>query len=55
MIGVNVVKYNIQERIRHVAGNGSFQAMDASYPIDEVYWPAWIKEEVEKFHGYRAS
>jgi hypothetical protein len=47
------VKYNLQERIAKVAGNGSFQALDASYPISEDYWPDWLKKEVEKFRKYR--
>ena len=41
------------ERIKEVAGDGSFQALDASYPIHETYWPDWLKTEVEKFHRYR--
>lgn len=54
-IGVDEVKYNTQERIEKVAGHGSFQALDASYPIDEEYWPDWLKEEVEKFNRYRSG
>ncbi len=27
--------------------------LDASYPISEQYWPAWLKEEVEHYHHYR--
>jgi amidophosphoribosyltransferase len=49
LIGVDEVKYNLQERIAKVAGDGSFQALDASYPISEDYWPDWLKKEVEKF------
>jgi glutamine phosphoribosylpyrophosphate amidotransferase len=55
MIGVDEVKYNTLERIKNVSGDGSFQALDASYPIEEAYWPDWIKEEVEKFNRYRTS
>jgi len=53
LIGVDEVKYNLQERIKKVAGNGSFQALDASYPIAEEFWPDWLKEEVDKFTRYR--
>lgn len=53
LIGVDEVKYNSLERIREAAGDGSFQALDASYPIAEEFWPDWIKAEVEKFHRYR--
>gem|GEM_PF-368073 len=53
LIGVDEVRYNVQERIRKVTGNGSFQALDASYPIDEEFWPGWLKKEVEKFKRYR--
>lgn len=49
------VKYNLQEIIRKAAGDGSFQALDASYPISEEFWPDFIKVEVEKFHKYRRS
>ena len=42
------------EIIKKVAGDGSFQALDASYPIDEAYWPNWIKGEVERYHRYRS-
>jgi len=53
LIGVDEVKYNLQERIKKITGDGSFQAMDASYPISEEYWPDWLKTEVEKFHRYK--
>ena len=53
LIGVDEVKYNTLERIRKIAGDGSFQALDASYPIAEEFWPDWLKQEVEKFHRYR--
>ena len=53
LIGVDEVKYNLQERIRNVAGEGSFQALDASYPISEEYWPDWLKAEVEKYKKAR--
>ena len=53
LIGVNEVKYNTQERIQKAAGSGSFQALDASYPIDRKYWPDWLKLEFERFRHYR--
>ena len=53
LIGVNEVRYNLQDRIQKTAGDGSFQALDASYPIDEEYWPDWLKNEVEAFTRYR--
>ena len=53
LVGVDEVKYNTQEIINQVAGDGSFQALDASYPIEEQYWPDWLKQEVEKYHYYR--
>ncbi|MCF8128413.1 MAG: hypothetical protein K9N10_07845 [Deltaproteobacteria bacterium] len=53
LIGVNEVHYNTLEGISKVAGDGSFQALDASYPIDEPYWPGWLKAEVERYHRYR--
>ncbi len=55
LVGVDEVKYNTQERIARVAGEGSFQALDASYPIDEAYWPDWLKQEAERFSRYRSS
>jgi amidophosphoribosyltransferase len=54
-IGVDEVKYNLKENIRKVAGNGSFQALDASYPIAEEFWPDWLKKEVDRYHRYRNS
>jgi amidophosphoribosyltransferase len=53
LIGVDDVKYNSQDKIRKVAGNGSFQALDASYPIDREFWPDWLKQEVDRFQRYR--
>ena len=53
LVGVNEVKYNSLERIRKVAGEGSFQALDASYPIAEEFWPDWLKQEVDKLVKYR--
>ena len=53
LVGVDEIRYNSLERIRDVAGNGSFQALDASYPIAEEFWPDWMKMEVEKYHRYR--
>jgi hypothetical protein len=55
LIGVDELKYNVKERIETVTGKGSFQALDASYPIEETYWPDWLKEEVEKFRKYRGG
>jgi amidophosphoribosyltransferase len=52
LIGVNKVRYNKQELIEKVTGPGSFQALDASYPIDEQFWPSWLKMEYEKFKKY---
>lgn len=53
LVCVDEVKYNSKERIEKVAGKGSFQALDASYPIAEKYWPGWLKKEVEKYNKYR--
>jgi amidophosphoribosyltransferase len=53
LVGVDEIRYNSIERIRDVAGDGSFQALDASYPIAEEFWPDWLKIEVEKYHRYR--
>jgi len=53
LIGVDEVRYNTQRRITLAAGEGSFQALDASYPIDEGFWPDWLKREVELFHKCR--
>jgi glutamine phosphoribosylpyrophosphate amidotransferase len=53
LIGVDEVKYNLLEKIKKVAGAGSFQALDASYPIAEAFWPDWLKKEVEEFRRYR--
>jgi hypothetical protein len=55
LIGVDEVKYNLQESIKKVAGDGSYQALDASYPIAEKFWPDWLKSEVEKYSRYRNS
>jgi len=53
LIGVDEVKYNLQERIKKVAGDGSFQALDASYPISQEFWPDWLKKEFDKYNRYR--
>lgn len=53
LVGVDEVKYNSKERISKIAGEGSFQALDASYPIAEEFWPDWLKVEVEKFNRYQ--
>lgn len=55
LVGVDEVKYNLKERIEAVAGPGSFQALDASYPIDEEFWPDWLKKEFDRFNRYRES
>jgi len=54
LVGVDEVKYNSLDRIRKVAGDGSFQALDASYPIDQAFWPDWLKREFDKFCRYRS-
>ncbi|MBW1862634.1 MAG: hypothetical protein JRJ02_09710, partial [Deltaproteobacteria bacterium] len=55
LIGVDEVKYNLQERIKKVAGDGSYQALDTSYPINKKFWPDWLKKEFEEFNRYRNS
>lgn len=55
LVGVDEVRYNSQERIRKVAGDGSFQALDASYPIDQEFWPDWLKREFDRFVRYRGD
>ena len=50
LAGVDRVCYNTKENVEAVAGPGSYQAMDASYPIDEKHWPDWLKEEVDRYH-----
>ena len=55
LIGVDEVKYNLAERIQKVLGPGSFQSLDASYPIDEGFWPDWLKTEVDTFYRYRTD
>ena len=52
LVGVDEVRYNSRQLIQEVAGDGSFQALDASYPIDEAFWPDWLKDEVEKYNKY---
>ena len=54
LVGVDEVKYNSLDRIRKVAGDGSFQALDASYPIDHEFWPDWLKREFDEFCRYRS-
>jgi amidophosphoribosyltransferase len=49
-IGVNSVKYNSIDILKKTIGEGSYQALDASYPIDEKFWPDWIKKEVELYN-----
>jgi len=55
LVGVDEVKYNLKERIQSVAGPGSLQALDASYPIDQEFWPDWLKKEFDRFNRYRES
>lgn len=55
LIGVDEVKYNTQERIEKVMGKGSYQALDGSYPIEERFWPDWLKREIEWFHRYHPA
>jgi len=55
LVGADEVKYNLKERIEAVAGPGSFQALDASYPIDQEFWPDWLKKEFDRFNRYRES
>jgi amidophosphoribosyltransferase len=50
LLGVERICYNTMGSIRDVTGPGSFQAMDASYPISEEFWPDWIKDEVDRYH-----
>ncbi len=52
LVGVDEIKYNTLEGIRAVAGDGSFQALDASYPISEEFWPDWLNKEYEKYSRY---
>ncbi|MFC1883750.1 hypothetical protein ACFL2O_03170 [Thermodesulfobacteriota bacterium] len=53
LIGVDEVKYNLQERIKKVAGDGSFQALDATYPIEREFWPDWLKKEYDRYSKYQ--
>ena len=48
LTGLDRVCYNTRENIEAVTG--SFQAMDATYPVAEKYWPDWLIEEVDKYH-----
>lgn len=48
LIGVDRVCYNGRDDVEAVTGPGSFQAMDASYPVAERHWPDWLKAEVER-------
>ncbi|MDF1535156.1 MAG: hypothetical protein P1S46_01470 [bacterium] len=50
LTGLDRVCYNTRENVEAVTGPGSFQAMDATYPISEEFWPDWIKAEVETYH-----
>ncbi len=55
LVGIDEVRYNSQQTIRKVAGDGSFQALDASYPIDQEYWSDRLKREFDIFEQYRAG
>jgi len=48
LIGVDRVCYNTRENVEAATGPGSFQAMDAGYPVAEALWPDWLKAEVER-------
>jgi amidophosphoribosyltransferase len=48
LIGVDRVCYNTRENVEAVVGPGSFQALDASYPVAEEHWPEWLRQEVER-------
>lgn len=43
------VFYNSPDNAKDILGNCSFQAIDASYPISEKFWPVWLRIEVEKY------
>jgi len=47
------VFYNTQDNVRRCAGDGSFQALDGSFPMAEEFMPDWLKQELEKFHAAR--
>ena len=51
LVGVDEVKYNTLEGIRKVTGDGSFQALDASYPISKEFWPDWLLREYDRFNN----
>lgn len=53
LLGVDRVCYNTPANVREVVGPGSYQALDASYPVSERFWPSWLKEEVEHYRHYR--
>jgi len=53
LVGVDEVRYNSASIIRSVAGEGSLQALDASYPIDYSFWPDWLKIEVERYNRFK--
>ncbi len=52
LIKLDWVRYNTQGRIEKITGPGSFQALDASYPISEEFRPDFINKEIEKYHKY---
>jgi len=52
-VGVDIVRYNTREVLEAAAGKGSYQAMDASYPIDREFWPDFIRREVDLFQEHR--
>jgi hypothetical protein len=38
--------------VKAIIGQASFQALDASYPVSESFWPDWLKREAEYYHHY---
>ncbi len=53
LVRLDRVCYNTRENVVDIAGAGSLQALDASYPISEEWWPDWLKHEVEMFSHFR--
>lgn len=47
------VRYNPVDSVKKILGPGSFQALDASYPISENFWPDWLKKEVELYYKFQ--
>jgi len=55
MNDIRRVLYNPIDRVQAIGGDASYQALDASYPIDHKFWPHWLKTEVDKFHRYNGA